>query len=247
MKIWAFIPARAGSKTIPNKNMARLGGRPLVSWVLQAAIGFKPFEKIIVSTDSAQVASYVRKAQNVSSDHRIEIHERKEEHEDGPVQNAVLDYLKPFNTWPDYICLLQPTNPFVKQWQLEQACTLITHKSGRPATIMTATKVMHNSHWMNQRHITSEKQIVWRFPDDRVGATRKQDKPVSYIFGNFVMTNPLYLESGFFNINSRFLEIPWIDALDIDTMEDLWLANLITDYQRNQESPTLVSTKMLSL
>ena len=47
----AVIPARAGSKGLRGKNMAPLGGRPLVWWTIAAAFDANCFDKIVVTTD----------------------------------------------------------------------------------------------------------------------------------------------------------------------------------------------------
>ena len=52
----AVIPARGGSKGVPNKNIRELAGKPLIAYTIEAAINSKIFEKVIVSTDSPQIA-----------------------------------------------------------------------------------------------------------------------------------------------------------------------------------------------
>ena len=52
----ALIPARAGSKRVRNKNIYRLNGHPLIAYTISAAIECKVFEKIFVSTESAEYA-----------------------------------------------------------------------------------------------------------------------------------------------------------------------------------------------
>lgn len=52
----AVIPARGGSKGVPKKNIRELSGKPLISYTIQAAIDSKIFEKVIVSTDSKEIA-----------------------------------------------------------------------------------------------------------------------------------------------------------------------------------------------
>jgi CMP-N-acetylneuraminic acid synthetase len=52
----ALIPARVGSKRIPNKNVKLLNGIPLVAYSIQAAIESKMFDEVIVSTDSPEIA-----------------------------------------------------------------------------------------------------------------------------------------------------------------------------------------------
>lgn len=55
-----LIPARAGSKRVPGKNVRRLGEHPLIAYTIAAARGSGVFSRVIVSTDSADVASLCR-------------------------------------------------------------------------------------------------------------------------------------------------------------------------------------------
>lgn len=56
MKVLALIPARAGSKGIPNKNILDLCGHPLLAWSIKAALDAKNITKVVVSTDSSLYA-----------------------------------------------------------------------------------------------------------------------------------------------------------------------------------------------
>ena len=60
MKI-AIIPARAGSKRIPKKNIKKFCGRPIISFAIKSAIKSRLFDRIIVSTDSKKIASIAKK------------------------------------------------------------------------------------------------------------------------------------------------------------------------------------------
>ncbi len=55
-KYIAIIPARSGSKRLPGKNLLEIGGKPLIAWSIEAAIKSGIFERIIVSTDSVDIA-----------------------------------------------------------------------------------------------------------------------------------------------------------------------------------------------
>jgi pseudaminic acid cytidylyltransferase len=61
MKSYCVIPARAGSKRIPNKNLYNLNGKPLISYPIEAALNSKVFTSVIVSTDSEEIADVSRK------------------------------------------------------------------------------------------------------------------------------------------------------------------------------------------
>ena len=55
MNIVAIIPARAGSKAIPNKNIRSINGHPMIYYAINNAIQSKYITDIIVSTDSEEV------------------------------------------------------------------------------------------------------------------------------------------------------------------------------------------------
>ncbi|GAA6194430.1 pseudaminic acid cytidylyltransferase [Phaeobacter gallaeciensis] len=61
MKI-AIIPARGGSKRIPRKNIRNFGGKPMIAWPISAALDSGLFDRIIVSTDDAEIADVARAA-----------------------------------------------------------------------------------------------------------------------------------------------------------------------------------------
>ena len=56
-KIIALIPARGGSKSIKNKNLALLNGKPLIQYAISSAKKSKYINRIIVSTDSNKIKS----------------------------------------------------------------------------------------------------------------------------------------------------------------------------------------------
>ena len=62
MKILALIPARGGSKRLPKKNILPLGGKPLISWTIDAVKDTPEIVDILVSTDSCEIASVARAA-----------------------------------------------------------------------------------------------------------------------------------------------------------------------------------------
>ncbi len=59
-KCIALIPARGGSKRIVNKNIKLFDGKPLISYSIEAAINSGLFERVIVSTDSQEIADILK-------------------------------------------------------------------------------------------------------------------------------------------------------------------------------------------
>jgi N-acylneuraminate cytidylyltransferase len=110
-KVIALIPARAGSKGVPNKNIRMLGGQPLIAWSIKAAKNAKGIDRVIVSTDSKEYADLAIKlgaeapflrppeiSGDLSTDYDCIIHS--------------LDWLSLHGGEPDYIVHVRPTTPF---------------------------------------------------------------------------------------------------------------------------------------
>ena len=58
--IIAVIPARGGSKRIPRKNIRLFEGKPIIAWSIEAALAAGCFDRVIVSTDDADIAAVAR-------------------------------------------------------------------------------------------------------------------------------------------------------------------------------------------
>lgn len=56
MNTIAIIPARGGSKRIPQKNIYPFMGKPMIAWTIEAALKSKIFDKVLVSTDCEEIA-----------------------------------------------------------------------------------------------------------------------------------------------------------------------------------------------
>lgn len=56
----AFIPARGGSKGLPNKNILEIAGKPLIAWTIEYALKSEHFDFVVVSTDCKDIANVAR-------------------------------------------------------------------------------------------------------------------------------------------------------------------------------------------
>lgn len=128
MNVLAFIPARAGSKRVPNKNILPLGGKPLIGYTIEAARNAKRVTRIIVSTDSEQIASVSRdfgadvpflRPAEISTGESTEMQ----------FFSHALDWLASEEGYvPDLIVLLYPTSPFRTAASIDSAIgTILAH------------------------------------------------------------------------------------------------------------------------
>ncbi len=118
-KIVAFIPARAGSKSIPNKNIKFFGGKPLIHWVVNAALDCEYIDKVYVSTDGKEI----QKTVNEISNPKLKVIDRpKNTAEDSSTtESAMIDFANKFD-FKD-IVLIQATSPFLQSKDLDGGIT----------------------------------------------------------------------------------------------------------------------------
>jgi CMP-N,N'-diacetyllegionaminic acid synthase len=112
LEVLAIIPARAGSKGVPGKNLKSLGGKALIEWTFIEALKSKLVEKMIVSTDDENVA-------NLALSYGIEVPFLRPAAISGDFATDVqyikhaLQYLEVNQNYvPDIVVRLPPTSPF---------------------------------------------------------------------------------------------------------------------------------------
>ncbi len=221
---WAFIPARGGSKSIPLKNLSQLSGRPLLDYVIRAARESGVVEKIICSTDHSQIAQCAEES-------GAEIHHRSQKLSGDAVSTvAVIEgFLQDAKKsgLPEMLLLLEPTSPFVKSEQIIQA---VAKLKGDPSvdSVQTVSQPPPNHHAYNQRIMDGER-LSFRFAKLRKGLFNKQLKPQFYIHGNLrVFRVASFLKYGdIFGKRSLGIEIPFLDAMDVDGLLELQIAEAL--------------------
>lgn len=118
MKVLAIIPARSGSKGIPGKNIKNFCGKPLIVHTIEQAIKSKLVTKVIVSTDSTEIA-------DISFKHGAEVPFLRPENISGD-KSTDLEYINHAKVYYkdekfDYIIILRPTSPLRKTSDIDKA------------------------------------------------------------------------------------------------------------------------------
>lgn len=123
MKI-AVIPARGGSKRIPRKNIKEFCGKPMIVWSIEAALSSGCFDKVIVSTDDAEIADvaqqygagvpFIRPAA-LSDDHTGTT---------AVISHAIEWFLSQGQN-VELVCCLYATAPFVKPEDLRRGLDIL--------------------------------------------------------------------------------------------------------------------------
>lgn len=138
--ILALIPARGGSKGISKKNIKPLLGKPLISWTIEQAKKSKYFDRIIVSTDSEEIAE-------VAKEYGAEVpflRPKELARDDSPTSDAIIHALNWFEKREEYfdiVVLLEPTSPLRRENDLDNAIELFIKNIDKADSLVSVGKV----------------------------------------------------------------------------------------------------------
>ena len=219
----AIIPARGGSKRIPKKNIRLFRGKPMISWSIDAAIQSNCFDKILVSTDSMEIASFAEsqgawvpfiRPENISDDFSTT--------KDVIVHSINWLDTNDFNL--NYVCCLYATAPFVKANDLKKGFELIK-KQTQDRFIFAAT----NFCFPIQRAFKLDKNgISSMFYPDNFNV-RSQDLEKAYHdAGQFYIAKPnIWINQDNLFEDAAPIIIPNWRVQDIDELDDWERAQLL--------------------
>ncbi|HIF9339302.1 TPA: cytidylyltransferase domain-containing protein [Photobacterium damselae] len=226
MNILAIIPARAGSKRLPNKNILDLGGKPLIQWTIEAAIECSQIETVMVSTDSKKIADISKKlgadvpylrSSELSSDIASST----------DVVIDVIEYYKSVGKHFDAIMLLQPTSPLRSANDIRNAIVLYYER--KTNAVVSVTECDHSPLWCNT---LSDDLCMDDFISDEIKELRSQDLPTYYRLNGaiyLVNTNVFYKYKSFMPSFTYSLIMDRESSVDIDNEQDLNYANFLID------------------
>ena len=228
----AIITARGGSKRIPRKNIRLFCGKPIICFSIEAAISSGIFDKVMVSTDDAEIAEIALNAgaevpffrsANTSNDFATT----------AEVLEEVLLQYHLDNQEFRYGCCIYPTAPFVTPDKLKAAFELLKNKNAD--SIIPINKFSFPI-WRSFK--MDEGKLSFNWPEYEL--KRSQDLPSSYHdAGQFYFFNvqKFFETKKLVSANTFGLEVPESEVQDIDNEEDWQIAEIKYSFllQRDQK------------
>lgn len=226
MKAIAFIFARGGSKGLPGKNIRQLSGKPLIAWSIEHALAVKRIERVIVSTDSEEIAKvalaygaevpFMRPAE-LAGDNSSEWLAWK---------HALNFLLETHDRLPDAMVSIPTTAPLRLPVDIENC--LDQYEKGDADMVITVTDA-HRSPFFNMVTNNADGTVGLVIPP-KSSISRRQDAPTVYD-----MTTVAYVASTRFVLNHnalfegrvRSVYVPTERAIDIDTVLDFQIAECL--------------------
>ncbi|MCW8877879.1 MAG: acylneuraminate cytidylyltransferase family protein [Kangiellaceae bacterium] len=215
-RVLAIIPARGGSKGVKNKNIREVGGKPLINWTIEAGLGSKYIDRMILSSDDQKIISVAEDAKCEAPFVRPEYLSTDEAKSIDVVLHAVEFVADHF----DIVVLLQPTSPLRTSSDIDGALTKYIDTDAQ--AIVSVSAVEKSPYWMYQLQEPGDKiQPVVNLEEIPL---RRQDAPecfalngAIYVIDNNVLRN----EQTFLPEDTRAYVMNQRSSIDIDTEEDL--------------------------
>lgn len=217
-----IIPARAGSKRLPDKNMRDLRGKPLVRWTIDRAIDINAKNKdIVVSTDSDDIWELCRGLDRVRVYYRPEVLCTDE----SPVMDTVFHVLNEHVKEQPYLTmLLQPTSPLRLESDITNAIeTLYRHEANSVISVCPSDPPQ----WANT---LPPDGYMEGFLSKDIQDKRSQELSKYYRLNGsiFIARTEALMSYGTFHMPGTFAYImPKERSVDIDDEFDLGLADYI--------------------
>ena len=218
MSMVAIITARGGSKRIPRKNIRVFCGKPIIAYTIEAALGSKLFDEVMVSTEDDEIAA-VAEQYGAKIPFRRSTATADDYATTADVLNEVLSEYKKRGQEFDWMCCLYPTAPLVTAETLREAWTYLQEKQAD-----ALTPVVKFSYPPQRCFILENGYLRYKWPE--------------YIRSRSQDLEPFYHDAGqfYFNRVQGFQEgkvaklVPYIlddlQVQDIDNLEDWEMAEI---------------------
>jgi len=220
-----IIHARGGSKRIPSKNIMELAGKPLLAWMVDAALGAQTLDRVIVSTDHEGIAQVAREyGAEVPFKRPVEISE------DVPselvTQHAVRYLEEEEHFRVDIAVTLQPTTPFCLSEDIDASVNKLIATGAD--SVISVCEVRERPEWMFKLEGDKAISFMDLVLEGDVGVS--QNLPKLYVpnGGIYATRRDVLMEQGaIIGKNTRAVIMPLERSLDIDEPVDFVLAEVI--------------------
>ena len=216
----AIIPARGGSKRLANKNILDLGGKPLISWTIEASLKSRYINTTLVTSDSQEILSIAKQ------DKAHTIKRPSELASDTSTSFEAIKHAIENTQKHDYVILLQPTSPLRSYKHIDEAIELLKAKNAD--AIISVCETEHSPLWSNT---LPQDGSLKAFLNTELINKRSQDLEKYYRLNGAIYickTDKLLQNSSFFIQDKIYSYLmPKTDSIDIDEELDFDIANFL--------------------
>ncbi|MBK8972313.1 MAG: pseudaminic acid cytidylyltransferase [Hahellaceae bacterium] len=223
MKTIAIIPARGGSKRIPNKNIRSFNGKPMIAHAIETAKSTGLFDEIIVSTDSALIAE-IAKQYGASVPFLRPAALSDDYTGTGAVIKHAITWLEERQYVFDRVCCIYPTCPLLTAALLKQGYERLSES---PHLNFTFSVGFYRYPVLRALKLNEHGGVEMLFPQN-VSARSQDLASIFHDAGQFYWGKTQAWKEGrpMFSDHTGIVELPPYRVIDIDTEDDWKIAEL---------------------
>jgi len=223
-----IIPARGGSKGLPQKNIKMCAGKPLLYWVAEAARQSKVFDRIVVSTDCKKIAK-------VATGLSLEVQMRPQHLSGDEVGvTEILPYvIRHLGKEYDYTAILEPTGPLVEASDLMNAMhKLVVADAEMIISVCPTASPLGFAAPIYKTHL-----MDW-FPEYLRHQNRQDIATCYQLDGNIYIAKTWVFDEqeDYWDVHIIPFKMPHSKFVDIDDAEDLAMAELKLERRQDGRS-----------
>ncbi|MDR9755318.1 MAG: cytidylyltransferase domain-containing protein [Thermacetogeniaceae bacterium] len=223
-RVLGFIPARAGSKGVPRKNIRLLAGKPLISYTIQAAEASGIFDFLMVSTDGKEIADTAVKAgAEVPFIRPPEL--ATDDAKGIDVLFHAMDWCQKNSMNFHWVMLLQPTSPFRTPEDILNACEIMEKRQAE--AVVSVCEVENHPWWCNT---LPADHCMNGFLRPEITRANRQDLPVYYKINGAIYLAEwdfIYQKGTWYGPYTYAYIMPQERSLDIDSPIDFEVAEVL--------------------
>jgi CMP-N,N'-diacetyllegionaminic acid synthase len=220
-KVLAVIPARGGSKGLPEKNKKPLLGEPLVVWPIKAALGCSHIDRIILSTDCNDIAQIGISAGAEMLTLRPD-YLANDNAKSADVILHVLTELEKLGESYDYVVMLEPTSPLTESSDISSALSMLESNRNYADSIV-GVSVIEATHPEYSVKKLNKDIIEPAFSDDFSSLRRRQEiETLFFLEGTLYASavSALKDKKNFYHSRTMGYEVPRWKSLEVDEIMD---------------------------
>lgn len=230
--ILAVIPARSGSKRIPQKNIRPLAGKPILAYTIAAAVDSGIFDRVVVSTESDEIADIARR-------HGAEVpfvRDGRLADDFTPVSSVTADALlrlDPSGKKYELVAQLMPNCPLRTSEDVRDSYQQVKDTQSE-SQISVVRYGWQNPWWAMRRNRNSRLSPIF---EEQMTA-RSQDMPELFCPTGAIWwaaSETLRRNNTFHVENRTGWEIPWQRGIDIDSWDDWAMAEVLLTLRTNRD------------
>ena len=226
----AIIPARAGSKGLPGKNIRPLCGKPLIAWSIESARGSRYVDEVLVSTDGDDIARVAeqfgaavpfRRPNELATDSATTL---------SAVQHALEHYRRLGRAF-DVVVLLEPTSPLREESDIDRMLERLSSGWQSFDAVISLGEVHEHPSIMKR---LSGPQLE-PYCAELARTTRRQDNPAAYFpygVAYIVKTAVLIEEGTFYPRRSTYHLLQRYQSYEIDDLHDFLCVEAVMKHER---------------